>query len=168
MNLILYGFPGAGKSHYGKLLAQKLHCPFIDLDELISPSRPARELFRAIGEEEFRKLERQALFRLHPRQDSIIALGGGTVLDPKNVTLLKALGRFVYFCISKESLIKKALAKDLLAFAAEPSPIVSLEQEYATRLPIYEAIFSDKIALDGQSEAGVLSSLRAIWDDMHK
>ncbi len=167
MSLIFFGFPGAGKTYFGKLLAEKVRCPFVDLDELLAEGRSGRELFKTLGEKDFRKLERQALFRLHPAVDSVIALGGGTVLDPQNVSLLQTLGHFVYLHAGFETIQKKMIEHDLTTFVTEENPVESLKVLYQERLPIFEAIPAKKVSIDHLNEAGVIASLRAIWDETH-
>lgn len=72
---------GCGKSTVGKFLAKTKNIPFIDLDQYIEDQQnmSVRELFKAVGELKFRKLEREALLELiKANNPAVIALGGGT------------------------------------------------------------------------------------------
>src|SRR5690348_12190587 len=97
MNLLLFGFKASGKTHFGKLLAHEMHRPFIDTDDLIvalykkktDKQRNIRQIYQELGEMPFRALEKEALQHLKDVTRSIIALGGGAVLDPKNVEFLQ-------------------------------------------------------------------------------
>ncbi len=71
---------GAGKSTVGRALAAREGVAFVDLDEAIGDV-PA--IFAAEGEVGFRERERQVLSRL-AGGDGVIALGGGTLVDPRN------------------------------------------------------------------------------------
>jgi shikimate kinase len=88
--LILTGFMGAGKSTVGAILARDLGWRFLDLDQVIEANsrRTVAEIFRASGEGEFRRLERQAVRQLSKDEDIVLALGGGTVEDASTRTLL--------------------------------------------------------------------------------
>ncbi len=71
---------GSGKSHIGKLLAQKLNYRFLDLDDAIekSENKSIAEIFETKGEIEFRKLEALQLRKTAETTDTVIACGGGT------------------------------------------------------------------------------------------
>ncbi len=82
--LALAGPMGAGKSTVGKLLATRHGRDFVDLDKEIGdiPTIWAKE-----GEVGFRRRESATLERLVGRE-AVLALGGGTVVDPKNRAML--------------------------------------------------------------------------------
>lgn len=89
----LIGMPGSGKSTIGRMLAQQLGWDFVDMDdyvqEISGSSIPA--LFSQ-GEAVFRRWETEACRQLSRRRRTVIACGGGVVLDPENLILLKAGG----------------------------------------------------------------------------
>ena len=64
-NVVLIGFMGTGKTTVGRILAEKLGRPFVDLDEVIvrQAGRSVPEIFAADGERGFRARERDALKR---------------------------------------------------------------------------------------------------------
>ncbi len=79
-HLILVGLPGAGKTTVGRLVAEDLGWPFVDVDALIEErvgsSPPA--IFADRGEAEFRKLERRSIGELIAEDRcQVIAPGGG-------------------------------------------------------------------------------------------
>ena len=88
--LILTGFMGAGKSTVGALLARQLGWRFIDLDEMIEASsqRTVAEIFRDLGEAEFRERERRAVHQLSEQEKLVLALGGGAVENESSRSLL--------------------------------------------------------------------------------
>jgi shikimate dehydrogenase len=101
-HLLLIGFMGAGKSTVGRLVAERLGLPFVDVDTLVerSDGRSVREIFDADGEPEFRALETIALESLESRPASVVGCGGGVVLSDANRTLLKRLGTVVYLRVT--------------------------------------------------------------------
>lgn len=115
MNLILIGFKGSGKSYFGKLLAEKLFLNFIDVDSLIEQEYfcrfgehlSCRGIFEGEGEGYFRNLESKVIFSLKEVKTSVIATGGGVVLNPQNVNLLKEIGVLVYLELPFDVLQKR-------------------------------------------------------------
>lgn len=132
-NWIFFGFKGAGKTHLGKKLARALGRPFIDTDERMleeSGFTNIRQLHQQLGDPEFRRLEARIVRALEGTERSIIAVGGGTVLDAANVQVLQRLGQLVYLKVNLETLQRRGVSLSLGA----------LEDLYRERLPIYEAI----------------------------
>jgi len=88
--IVLTGFRGTGKTDTGRILARKTGAQFIDTDALVelTAKRSIPEIFRDDGEEQFRRLERDAIASL-PARDAVISTGGGAVMDPANVELLR-------------------------------------------------------------------------------
>ena len=107
MNKIIYltGFMGSGKSTIGPILANTIGWEFFDLDQVIEQKSGMKvtEIFEKEGEEYFREFERNTLSELTNHDKAIIALGGGTVTDQKNIDLIKKSGKLIYLKVSPES-----------------------------------------------------------------
>ena len=93
MRIALYGFMGAGKSSLGKQLAHKLGYDFVDLDTEIETftGKTINEIFATEGEIAFRKKEHLVLknFIKQNNDNVVLALGGGTIIQPTNRKLLE-------------------------------------------------------------------------------
>ena len=89
--IYLLGFMGSGKSTVGKLLAEQLRWPFIDLDTVIEGGQglTIRAIFENSGEPFFRQVERAALTEVSKSDPAVIALGGGTFAQPENVNFIR-------------------------------------------------------------------------------
>ncbi len=88
--LLLWGPMGVGKSTVGARVAAALGRPFVDLDRAVEISAGASvsEIFANGGEARFRKLERDALLAvLEARPSPVVALGGGSLVDPDSRAL---------------------------------------------------------------------------------
>jgi shikimate kinase / 3-dehydroquinate synthase len=91
MDVVLVGLPGSGKSAVGRRLAHRHDARFVDLDERIEKAagRTIPEIFADHGEAAFRALERDAVAELGPADPdpeirTVVATGGGAVVDPRN------------------------------------------------------------------------------------
>jgi shikimate kinase len=100
--IYLIGFMGAGKSTVGRRLAKKLGWKFIDLDDEIvrREKREIATIFREDGEPHFRNLERECLKQVSSSPKAVIALGGGTFIDPENRDVAEKTGLTVWLKVS--------------------------------------------------------------------
>lgn len=170
MNLLLFGFKASGKTHFGKILSKKMHRPFVDTDDLImneyeresSKHKSIREIYKKIGSEGFRKLEKKVLLKLKSLNNTIIALGGGTVLDPENVEILQTVGAMVYLKTSPEKLKKRIFKDELPAFFDKKDPEGSFYEMVQNREPIYRSIRARVVNTDELDEAGIVAALSSI------
>lgn len=98
LNLVLVGMPGCGKSRIGKLAAQLLDRPFVDLDAEVvrNAGMSIPEIFAQFGEARFRELEREAARTVAARRGLVIATGGGTIVQPGAPEIFRATGRICY------------------------------------------------------------------------
>lgn len=87
--VIITGFMGTGKSSVGKLVAERLSWLFFDTDALVETTEGLSifEIFEKKGEDYFRKLESRCFEGLVSLNEVVIATGGGTLFNPKNLAL---------------------------------------------------------------------------------
>ncbi len=113
MHIYLYGPSGSGKSTVGKLLAQALKLPFLDLDTEIENvfGQSIPNFINEKGEEAFRNLETSILNKSAAGAEKVIALGGGTLLREENNTLAQTHGQVV-FLKADLSILSMRLALD--------------------------------------------------------
>ncbi|MGH8884287.1 MAG: shikimate kinase [Egibacteraceae bacterium] len=124
-NLVLIGMMGAGKTVVGQLVAARLDRGFIDTDALVEAEahKPIPEIFANQGERGFRVREAAAIRRASALRGQVIAVGGGAVVDPANVTSLRATGDLVLLDAPPEVLAQRVAededSRPLLAGAAD-------------------------------------------------
>lgn len=92
--VFLAGSPFSGKSTVGSLLSNLLGIPYYDLDNIIEDKgKTIPEIFSTEGETSFREIEKASLLEIISIETAfVLALGGGTLLDPKNLQLCKDSG----------------------------------------------------------------------------
>jgi len=145
---------GAGKTATGKALAALAGMEFLDLDEEIeSETRLSiNEIFRRKGEPFFRTEEKRTLNRAALKTHTVVATGGGVVLDPENVEKMRATGRVIYLAASFETLWKRVQDKRDRPLLAVSDPKAVFFQLFEERRPLYEA------ASHGAIDTGALSA----------
>lgn len=157
--LFLYGPPGVGKSTAGRALAEALDRPFLDLDAEIERKAglTIEKIFAAEGEAGFRAKESRALVEALAGESGVIALGGGTLLDPQNRAAVERAGRVVCLTAGLERLLERLRA------AGDTRPLLSgglpekLQALVAGRASHY-ASFTHTL------EAGSLSPPALAWE----
>lgn len=108
-SLALIGFMGSGKSTVGNILARRLGMRFVDLDEVVSrkAGMSVPEIFQHEGEEGFRERESRALRENLEEGDAVLACGGGIVLRPENVSLLRERCTVIYLQARRETILRR-------------------------------------------------------------
>lgn len=166
-NLILFGYKSCGKTYFGKLLAEKTGLPFIDTDELIEQlffqrfqeHGNCRAISLKLGEEGFRVLEREVIGSLPDMPKSIIALGGGAVLDSGNCMKLKQIGRLVYLETAKEVIKERIFRTGIPSYLDTHDLDGSFEKMYQSRQLIYANVSPYKVSLSAKTDIQVLDEL---------
>ncbi|MDF9409479.1 shikimate kinase [Pelotomaculum isophthalicicum JI] len=119
-NIVLIGFMGTGKSTVGRRLAQRLNRRFVDTDTEIESvtGKTVAQIFARHGMVRFRSEEALLVKKLAPQEGLVISTGGGMVLDPENVFLLKKNGVLIGLTALPEIIfnrVKKKKNRPLLA-----------------------------------------------------
>ena len=152
MMITLTGFMGSGKTTVGKVLADFLGCPFMDLDDLVvkKAGKSIPDIFAQDGEPAFRQLEAQVLRKTvekYAESTAVLALGGGAVLAPSSAALLHEKTVCIYLRASLETLLTRLEGET----AGRPLADASLADRLAAREPIYEETAHVIIDTDGLS-----------------
>ena len=124
-SLILTGFMGSGKSSVGRILADRLGCPFVDLDaEIVAGAgRSINEIFADDGEESFRIMESACLERALEGGRSVVATGGGVVIADGNRDRMRRLGGVVNLGVSLPQVLRRLEGSaDRPLFAGSDAP----------------------------------------------
>lgn len=147
MNIILCGLQMSGKTTIGKMLASELKWPFIDTDCLIKEAYikmsgmtlSCQDICLKNGEAFFRQLEKQQVASLKDHQNSVIALGGGSLCDPDNAAILRSLGYIVYLKTPLSIIWQRLLQNQHLPAYLDPhNPEKSFYVIAQKRLALYE------------------------------
>lgn len=146
MRIVLMGFKGCGKTAAGRVLAENLNVPFIDLDAKIEDhyaqqhdhKKTFREIYREMGEQAFRQMERDLIGKLDKEGDIVFSAGGGTVMQDENRRMVQDIGTIIYIQVDADVLFDRIIRDGIPAFFDPEKPRESFDKLYAERKPIYE------------------------------
>src|SRR5688572_14636881 len=94
LRIFLIGFMGAGKTYWGKQLAEHWDLPYYDLDEVIvaEEEMAVSDIFSTKGEDYFRERESAILRGLVKQERFLISCGGGTPCFQDNMDFMNENG----------------------------------------------------------------------------
>lgn len=116
MKIFLIGLPGSGKTTLGKVVAELLKRPFVDLDEeiVMGERQSIAEIFVKMGEDHFRKIETKYLARFcGSSSDFIMATGGGTPCFFSNLELINKSGTSIFLDASVDEIARRMMQTEL-------------------------------------------------------
>jgi len=154
MKIILIGYRCTGKTTVGKGLAERLGIPFIDTDLLVEKAtgKTIREMTEERGWPFFREKEREAIKSLTALGKSVIAPGGGAVMDAENAALLKKEGILIWLVADEKTILERMLAD---AASASQRPRFSgqelreeIRETLSVRTPVYSCLADFSVDTD--------------------
>jgi shikimate kinase len=140
VNLYLVGFMGTGKSTVGRAVAQKLGFALLDSDHEIErqQNKTIPEIFSGEGEPAFRAMERVFIEGGHPAERTVVSCGGGLVVQPGILALLKMKGVVVCLHASIETILARTSRHQHRPLLVAENPEERIRMLYAAREPIYK------------------------------
>jgi len=140
-HLILVGLPGSGKTTVGQSVAQKTGRTFLDLDLEIErrEGESIGQIFGEKGEQYFRRREREVTAELTLVGNMIVSPGGGWMMNPEAVALVRPPSRIVYLKVSPETALKRlGPSRSARPLLSRPDPLGELKRLFEARRHIYE------------------------------
>jgi XRE family aerobic/anaerobic benzoate catabolism transcriptional regulator len=139
--IALIGLRGGGKSTLGKLLAERLDVPFIELDREIEKrsGTTLSAIFDMFGQETFRRAEREALDEVLRRHSSfVVATSGSIVTEPGTLELLLASCFTVWVRAEPAEHMNRVMAQgDMRPMANSTRAMDDLVSILRSREPLY-------------------------------
>jgi shikimate kinase/3-dehydroquinate synthase len=128
-NLVITGFSGTGKSLVAKEIARRLRWDFLDTDDEIveRAGKPIAQIFSQEGEGKFRELERETIGKACQQRQTVIAIGGGAIVDRQNYELLAKTGIIVCLEAKPETIYERLFREAACSPGTEVRPLLTVD-----------------------------------------
>lgn len=169
-HVILIGLPGAGKTTVGKMLADRLQAPFVDIDAVIvrKEGKPITMIFAELGEAAFRTIEAREVEAALTAEPSVIAPGGGWAAQPGALESARARAFVVYLKTRAETATKRAEPEGNRPTLLGEDPLGRMKTLLSEREPSYKladaTVEADRHTTDQvTAELARLAEMQAGW-----
>ncbi|MBL9190074.1 MAG: shikimate kinase [Opitutaceae bacterium] len=164
VNLYLVGFMGTGKTTVGRAVAQRTGFHALDSDHEIERQqrKTIPEIFAQDGEPAFRAMEREFIEHGHPAQRTLVACGGGLVVQPGMLELLKSKGVVVCLHASLDTILARTARQRNRPLLEVENPEERVRTLYAAREPIYKQS-GTVILTDGRPLSDIAAHVLRAW-----
>jgi shikimate kinase len=134
--IYLTGFMGSGKTTVGPILANTLGYSFIDIDQEIErrTGKNIVEIFSDTSEESFRNIEQEILTTASASTDCVVSLGGGTIADQINISIITSSGILVYLKADIDQIVKRVRNKTTRPLLLSPEGTMLPEKQLREKI----------------------------------
>lgn len=153
-NIYLVGYRCTGKSGTARQLARRLSMDSVDTDDMLEKKTGmcVSEIVSGRGWKKFREMEAGILREIAKNSGIVVATGGGIVLDPSNVEIMRKTGVVIWLKASVSTIISR-ITHDPRTKTLRPALTdIPLEQEVVqtlkNRLPMYKNASDFSVATD--------------------
>jgi len=161
VNIRLLGHRCSGKTSVGKLLARKLGIPFWDTDDLIEMRQgmAISQIVETRGWSFFRAKEREVLLEVIDKEDGVVALGGGALLDPRNREDLKEKGVNIWLLAKPETILQRMRQDPKTASRRPPLRGLSPEEELPLLMEERDRLYREVAHLEVRTDGRPLEEI---------
>lgn len=154
--VVLTGMMGTGKTSVGERLAAELGVPFVDTDVLVerSAGRSVAAIFASDGEAAFRVAEKRAIREALQVPGAVVATGGGAIVDPENLAVLRAAAPIVCLTARPDVILARVRA-------AGPTRPLLRDADPAARIA---ALLAARATAYAEADLTIDTSARALAD----
>ncbi len=139
-SIALIGFMGSGKSVASKKLEELMSMERVSTDDKIEEQQGHKiiDIFFEKGEDYFRRLEHDFIKSIAETEGLIIDCGGGVVLDPENIKVLKQYCHLIYLKASVQQIFERVKDDHHRPLMNVPDPVGQIKELLALREEMYE------------------------------
>jgi len=153
---------GAGKSAVGRALSEAAGMDFVDLDRVIQEKagKSISQIFSFEGESVFRRIEATAVEEAAGRDYTVIACGGGVILNQANIDALRRNSIIVYLPAEPSVLLRRVLnSREKRPLLQVIDPASAMDDLLKYREPLYEEAADLTINTSALDISGVVQNI---------
>ena len=159
-HVLLVGLPGAGKSTVGRLVAEGLPAPLLDIDSILvrQMGMPIAQIFGMVGEPRFRAMERDAVATAQAREPAVIVPGAGWAAQPGQMAAAKRACLIIYLKCTATTATRRSQQGEVRPLLVGADPIERTRTLLAAREPFYK-LADYEVAADVKAASAVAQEI---------
>lgn len=152
-NIYLIGFMGVGKSSVAAKLAELKQTKVMEMDQIIVEQQEMEiaDIFAEYGDNYFRNLETDLLCEIAKKKDQVISCGGGVIVRPENVEMMKKNGCIILLTASPDTIYDRVKDSRDRPLLNENMTIEYIEDLMGDREERYEEAADYTVATDNKT-----------------
>ena len=159
--LYLIGFMGSGKSTVSRHMSRALNVPKIEMDEVLAEraGKSITQIFAEDGEEVFRQMETALLREIGAGAPVLVSCGGGVVLRPENVEIMKTTGTILMLSATPQTIFQRVRHSTKRPILNGNMNVEFIAELMTKRDPAYRAAADVTVSIDGKTSDIVAKEL---------
>ncbi len=155
---------GTGKSTIGRAVAHRMGFTLLDSDHEIErrQGRTIPQIFATDGEAAFRRMEYEFVHGGHPATRTVVACGGGLVVQPGMAETLRTKGVVICLHASFETVLRRTQGNKNRPLLDVEDPMERIRTLYAAREPIYNRA-GTVILTDGRPMMDIVNHVMRVY-----
>ena len=163
-NIYLIGFMGSGKSAVCSCLHELTGMEVVEMDAILADNEKMtiNDIFATKGEEYFRDKETELLTQLSDESRKAVSCGGGAILRPQNVSLMKESGKIILLSAKPETIYDRLKDSDDRPLLHGNMNVPFIAEMIEKRRPRYESAADFTVKVDGKNLDAICKEILAL------